>query len=265
MFSYYVPSAKKLENCDLAYALDMDTRSFGSRQILRNGPDGGGGWIYSHSQDLGYFPDRQHWEAMHDSPVWLGWPHQPPADLASLLARTSQLPGDEVELSNGQSWLVPLIRRPVIEDSEIRWTVTLPRTLRYEAGRWANGPVERRYQQLYDIGMQWFQVRLEAVSSEDGSTELEVSVDEAINWSVTMLAQNYRLGPHEVSAAGLINQYNFSGVLDAAVDWHRFTLLVKKKATASEATTAAISNSANGQKDSTRDTGRPSRTLSRSA
>lgn len=269
MFLYYVPQDVRLHECNLSYAIDQGNSTacaaYVECQILRNGPDGGGGMIYSHStQRVGYYPDEQHWEQLSESRAWIGWPKQAPADVRLMLQRKQLLDGYWVELSDGNQWLVPIARKPEM-DEELRWTVTLPRTLIFRNGDWLYGPVERRYAGLLDIAYKWLPVRVAAVRDDTDEANatmqlMDVSMQECISMAVTALSYNYRLGPAEVSALGLMNQFNFLGVLDALVDWSGLLELLEKKTVPSVAGADVGSSTSSGAAVAIDDTGLVSQT-----
>jgi hypothetical protein len=203
---------------------------------VANGPDGAAGRIFTLGPDdrgMIYRADDQEWKrfAVKAGALWIGWwrgqrPH--PEDLA----RPEMMRGTLVELGDGHTWRVPVaMLAPQI--AEIG-----------EDGRWQRRP-DPKYHGLFELAERlqadfWEAIiaAMEIVDERDqkyGNRFDEWDADFAMRWRavldaahaaqealnlndvVSVLAHNYRVGPREGSALGLIRTAE-SWLSDTAFD-----------------------------------------------
>lgn len=222
MFLYFVPTRSTPRECGLQYALDLEPSGSAViphvRKVLQNGPDGGSGDVYTYAETgVGYYRDQQTWQKLPDSPAWVGWPKAARITPDSI-TRPKQVSGKQVVLADEQTWLVPVARRPVIEDAELRWMHSLPQKIELIDGVWQYGSTEEKFLNLFDICTRWSAYRFSGGKDEDGHDLVELDLATIMQWSVETMAYNYRLGPIEFSRLGLLNNYNSTAILDALFD-----------------------------------------------
>lgn len=157
------------------------------------------------------------------------------------LLRSTALPGHEVELGDGLSWVAPVA---------LQWdaglsahTAALPRGAVYDpvAAQWGPGKVDPRYEPLWEIATrfdEWMrrenQRGREALGEQLGpAEELEVTLSkaEALTDATAALGFNYLVGPVEASVLGWFARDSQVAlrVLEAVVDWPSLLAMVKKK------------------------------------
>lgn len=230
MFLYFVPKGTPLDVVSYAVDLGQRGRQLCERDVMANGPGGASGKLLCQCDDgfdVGYYPTRQSWEMLPEAHcgAYVGWyPDKLPTP--ELLSRESMLGGKAVTLADDHDWVVPVARQPEMSNGEVRYAVKLPRVLKWRDGDWILGGVERRYQSLMDISRRWAEVRFD---STEKSNELSVEYGELVSMAVDVLAHNYRVGPVELSALGVLTESTFVQILDAAIDVDGFFELLQKK------------------------------------
>lgn len=228
MFLYFVPQGVAVSDSGIGYAIDIADRGgpVRERDIIGSGPSGTRGKVLAQCDeefDIGYYPERQQWR--QHGKIWVGWyPDTLPS--SDELARPAMLGGKGVLLADGSRWLVPICRKPDLQNGELRYTTALPRVLEYQDGDWVYGGVERRYQSLMDTASKWADLRFR---NSDDESRIDIPPNEAVSMAVGVLGYNYRVGPIEMSALQAITEANFIEVLDATIDLEGFIELLKKK------------------------------------
>lgn len=238
-FLYFVPDRSAgLSNADiqtigLGHAFEGGVR----QQSVSAGPSGGPGVILADETSVEparvrYSSGEQTWR---EAPF--GWVGRWNADAIGPrdLLRKASIAGHFVELSDGNQWLCPATRAWGMEDSEIRWCHTLPRSMVLGADRkWTQGDVVPRYRKLWDLGVSWWQSRVASSEAEHQVGEtIHVAIDDPFAAAVECLAANYRVGPEEVALLGLFESNSDHRILDALVDLSSLVRLdeeLKKKA-----------------------------------
>lgn len=208
---YHFPEKKVgrhlFERAGLVHALEG--RSVGTVGTTARGPSGREGCIVAPPCPRGHAPapqaaDGATWVQVPGQDVWLGWlPDARPSPQD--LARATQVPGHEVQLADGASWLVPVARR-------VNGSSALPRALRWDGQAWSAGDVVAAHARLWGVACRLWDALLSA--SEGGTVTLDVECDAV----ALALATNYRLGPPELSALGLLTTAARDEVIKALVD-----------------------------------------------
>lgn len=227
MFLYFVPGDKRkpdrerLAKAGLAYAFDGVPNFWPTE----SGPGGQPGVVLSCLANQRYKPEVQDWQTLGQG-VWIGIPHGAkvtPADLA----RRDPLPGDLVELADGQLWLAPVARAAVPETGNpFAYAVNLPqRSTRNKDGQWVPGPVVERYAHLWDVATAWhdhyFATPIDGEEPEavdDDPFEGEGCFDRCHDFALQCLAANYRIGPAEADLLGLLTVEKAKAVLNTLID-----------------------------------------------
>jgi hypothetical protein len=239
MLLYFVPGGTlgvdrpQLIEAGIGYAFEGPT--IGRRQVTC-GPSGNPGLIMAadppEDAAVGYYPDRQRWQAIAGSAAWVGLETERPPT-PDELSRAQPLRGHWIGLADDQQYLVPTARCWVEEDGELRWVHGLPRTSQLDAeGRWSAGEILPRYATLWQYAVRWEEARF-GVSLDEPTKPIkdaqELSFQDAHQAAVVALAANYRLGPTEVSLLGLLTAELAVTVLDALIDLPTREAWVKKK------------------------------------
>lgn len=158
--------------------------------------------------------ERATWHRLPGLEAWVGVVDRvTPADVA----RPAQVLGHQVQLADGQDWLVPVARL-------VNGEPGLPTALACDQeGTWKAGPVVPRHRALWEAGLQvWELLR----GAEEGAVALDLGAQAAT--AVLALGTNYRLGPGEVSALGLLDTSSLAAALRALIDWPVWVRLMEE-------------------------------------
>jgi hypothetical protein len=199
------------------------------QQVLR-GPDNDRGTLICDkdrldAQRLKYRPQEQTWRlvgAAGRPAYWIGTingEEPTPEDLV----RRKTIPGHEVELADGRSWLCPVARGQAAQDGRLVWYHTLPRTIVLDEDsdrQWTEGRVVPRYARLWELAGHYWQARLgSAIADAEPGREVSFDFQGAAAAAVECLAVNYRVTNVEVSALGILDTEAPRKILDALIDW----------------------------------------------
>lgn len=215
----------------LAHAFDAEEQALTMRAV-RRGPDGGEGLIVADerrvsSDRVGYFADRQQWWRVPKSEAWVGRLTDQPVTPDDLI-RPTRLPGHNVRLADGRTYLIPIARGLAEEDDDLRFYVALPRASSVdEAGKWVEGGIEARYVDLWGVAERWA-VALTEAKENDGKLAFDFA--ESHDAALAALAANYRVGKAEVALLGLFNRRVVFDILQALIDWPAYVEFHRKKA-----------------------------------
>lgn len=220
------PSRDLLASVGLSHTLaDVKAGEWSCFDMTAKGPDGQVGMILAAQtvggevpRLLGYYPDRQQWRKCGER-LWLGFD---PEDLPTPdeLKRRQQVAGYDLELGDGQTWTVPVVRR-------IGGGTNLPASLGWnEKGEWAS-EILPAYRSLWDefglVASGFFRPASAqecryygAARDEFGNREW--SLPEVIDLAARLLAVNYRVDRYLTSALGLFQSTNWESVLFSAID-----------------------------------------------
>jgi len=156
-----------------------------------------------------YFkPNEQSWKESINGKYWLGfYKDSPPTE--KTLRRKKQLAGHEVELADGNKWLVPVAR--IITGGS-----KLPQTLIFgKDGEVVAEAIPKYAQFSAKVEKLWEDFR----SEFDGEKKQpKLTSKEQIEVAVEALGFNYRVGMEEVNLLKLFTTENFSEVLTAIID-----------------------------------------------
>ncbi len=170
---------------------------------------------------VGYWPDKQAWFRVPKASAWCGFftdAKPGPADLV----RARLVPGEDVELGDGNLWHVP----HAIDYGG----PGLPRVMQLDdEGHWVPGDIVAEYRTLWDLAWEWRDAidQLCAWGDEherDGQPTFDGYADPRLefNWifsrSVQVLQTNYAIGPTEASSLGLFVTGRQWAILQALCD-----------------------------------------------
>lgn len=187
-----------------------------------------------------YRPDEQAWHEAGDG-LWIGLDtDDPPTPLD--LSRRKQHAGYRLELADGQSWVVPVIRRP-------DGTTELPTDLYWDTAGKLVEPLKERYRAYWDQTAEvaeWF-------FGEKGFDAEGFEKGKALELAVRALGLNYRFGRAEQNVLRVVDRENFLTVLAYTVDVPKAVLLSESQKKSSDLT--SVSTTSTGPEGDTPDTG----------
>lgn len=227
---YYVPDNVSIE--------DFATRGLNlSAQVHQNGPDGNGGQLRADKRlvspaELRVKLDEQRWEQVPGKPYWIGCWTNDRAPKPEQLQWPNALRGHAVTLDDGQAWTIPVARAFEEIDGGLVGVCSLPqRSKLNDKGKWESGPVNSRYQRLWDNACQFFDAMTNAApqASDDESATYALDFAPLHDSATEAIAANYNLTPAEISFLGLLSVQAALRVMQAVVDWPTFQEWSKKK------------------------------------
>lgn len=214
-FMYFVPGAassdeaiKTLRQMGAAYALEGRTAF---QACDAGGPDGVAG-ILGETGPL-HIPESETpaWREVAGGAFYVGLVRSDPPAPADLFSE-SALPGLEVELGDGNRWIIPIVRDPSGEAAVPRCRMLGP------DGKWRPGAVAPRFAELWKGASRVWDALLGALTGSP------VVVKDADALAVQALGVNYRVAAAEVELLGLLeDKARIVDVLKAAVAWPAVT------------------------------------------
>lgn len=206
------------------------------RGVLGSGPDGQPGVCFSAAgrKELGYFPAAQTWRkipakllAENAPPLWLGFDTAAPPQPADL-ARETMLAGHPVKLADGHDWQCPAAIAVDASADELRYGHRLPQQSTLDDdGQWRTAAVLPQYAELLSIASDYWRAFHRTVPDAEGKLKFDFAgVHERV---VKCLSVNYRVGPCECAALGVLSEAVVGDVLLAAIDWPTYRLWIQKK------------------------------------
>jgi hypothetical protein len=159
-----------------------------------------------------YKPSEQEWKPIGDgSQVWIGIdPSDPPTP--DDLVRRQVYDGYDVELADGKTWKVPVIRRCH------NGSTNLPTDMIWDATGALIEPIKPAYEQLWkdtETVVRWFTEERDDVLRSD-----------CLRYAVKALSINYRYGPNEQNIVRAIDTTNYHTILQAMVDFPTYRYLM---------------------------------------
>ena len=238
---YYLPAVhqvtrERIEAAGLGYAFEARPVSV---PVVRGPLEGSGGVILCdpkapHAERLGYYCDEQTWRKVPGAKshtehghVCVGmWNDARPN--VETLARQSLLPGTQLELADGRTWLAP--RAIQWADSEPPYPIqTLPRSLGVsDDGEWVQGEILPRFARLWEIAEAWHALLAARVDPE-GGVAVEIEVNDLYDWAAECLTANYRIGKAEIDMLGLFTHAHAQRILSCLLDESGLAAILQKK------------------------------------
>jgi len=257
---YYMTKVKTSEystqgraNCDKLTKLglghlakEMPEIKFAMVDVLHGGPDGKSGSLITYeAQDrkegertlkkFGYYEDEQTWEEVDkEKGLWIGFNTKSPPT-AMDLARTSSTGGYPVPLSVEGKWNVPVIRR-IDGSSDLAHDIKLNPYKEI---------LKKEYLDIWERTGKAFDWLLEGAASDDFTNEM------AIILGLDGLALNYRVGPYEQNALGILDSSTWFSVLCCMLDHEQMRLILDAEKKRRDTTQALLASSSPGQEDDT--------------
>lgn len=190
---------------------------FGSCELAGRGPGGKSGIILFYQRPDGsiprridYRPAEQSWTAVDPDGLWIGLDTDDPPTPEDL-ARHKQHLGYTIELADGHTWRIPVIRRP-------DGSTELPTELFWDAAGKITEPLKERYRAYWDETAEvagWF--------FEGKSADFDKG--KALGLAVRALSLNYRFGRAEQNVFKVADTLNYLTILAATVDMPKVTAI----------------------------------------
>jgi hypothetical protein len=186
----------------------------GITDVTGTGPDGGSGCILCYQtldgslpESTGFDPDKQTWTEAEgvDGGLWLGLTNDSPPTPEDM-RRKKQIGGYSFPLGDGQTWTVPVLRRP--DDS-----TELPTGMVIQPDGSIDEPVKAAYRQLWeDAG------KIVGYFYTDTNPDRQLDRPTAMSLAMRALGLNYRFGTHEQNLLQLLDSESFLAVVGMMVD-----------------------------------------------
>lgn len=156
-----------------------------------------------------YFrPKEQNWQKSMNGKYWLGF-YTDDRPTERDLRRKRQLAGHEIELADGDRWLIPTARM-------LSGGSTLPQSLILgKNGEVLTEELSEYAQFSSKVGQLWEDFQCENKWKEG---ELKLTVTERMRLAIEALAWNYHIGVDEANLLKLITTQNISEILAAIID-----------------------------------------------
>jgi len=147
---------------------------------------------------VGYYPENQTWESA--GRYYVGWvPDDMPTEEG--LRRDLMIEGSLELLANHQRWLCPMIRMK-------QGKINLPDVWCVKDGKF-HSRIKDDWAWAWDLsGEIW----------DHFHRQVDIPYELAFEWSIKLLSMNYRVGPVEVGALGLIGSREYQDILISAVN-----------------------------------------------
>lgn len=192
---------------------DVREGSVGFNVLSGRGPGDLSGTIVFYTDDrepphrMGYYPAEQVWTPAGDGgKLWIGLDTDRKPTPAEIRRRLLH-PGYQLELADGQTYSIPVVRRP-------DGSTNLPTDFVFDAAGKLQEPIKDTYRAYWDASAevcQWFY-------NEDAP---KFDKAKAISLAIDVLKLNYRYGVLEQNALRLIDATNWMSVLAFSVDLPR--------------------------------------------
>lgn len=191
---------------------DVSEDHVGYNQLPGRGPgDLSGSIIFYCDREpprrLGYYPAEQQWTSIGDgSQLWVGVDSDESPTPENLQKRRIH-PGYPLELGDGKTYTIPVVRRP-------DGSTNLPTDMVFDAAGKLQEPIKPAYTRYWETSAevcQWF----------FGGEAIAPDKARALQLAIEVLGLNYRYGMAEHSALRLIDATNFLAILALSVDLPR--------------------------------------------
>lgn len=244
-FLYFVPGGTREVPDALRYAFEQPPVFVA---VTGEGPSQTPGMVIAagtylkQAHRVGYYPEQQTWRLDPSTKAWVGfYTNEPPTEFE--LRRSRMVSGHWIELGNGEQWMIPLCRAFVEGANGLRHVEKLPRSMDVDdSGQWVFGDVLPRFRRIWDASKTWYDAFAESLEAakRDGdylNVELQgVSIAQAGDWALELIAANYRVGKIEVAILRLIDDDTRPEILNLSIDTPYFMQWAQKKTTAAPAT-----------------------------
>ena len=240
---YFIPERDtnidraELRALGLAYAFDAGGPL--AKCGCARGPEGKAGVVVcgaASAAKVGFYPDSQTWQripglAAGPGPgvdAFVGRDTAAAVEPAELL-RPDATDGHEVQLGDGQRWLVPVALAVAEDQGQVVRFTPLPRRMELDAeGKFTPGDPLPVYDALWAVAEAYLKVIADAVAAAAEGQPVQLTIDD--DWALDALAVNYRLGRAEIVVLGLLTWGGpvVENILNAVIDMPGMARLKKK-------------------------------------
>ncbi len=209
-FLYFIPKQKGPVSIDTVQGLGLGY-AFEDTVLVCNantGPGGKPGTVICSTDKYfspGYRKSKQTWRKMLGTDIYLGW-EKDKKPTEETLIRPDPIEGHAVKLGDGQNWSIPIARY-------VNGSTAFEKVNVFDGTEWIPGTVKEQYKKLFnDACSKWDTM----INAEVGKS---ITFTDDCNIVSNAMAINYRIGPHEISALGLLTTQTQRKALQAVVDW----------------------------------------------
>lgn len=198
------------------------------------GPEGGG-MLISDERDCSIesftFSSDQIWIKRFDTNSWIcaSGIHKPTPEQ---LAREVQIPGVDVELIDGRKWRIPVLRQWKSDNDQLQFDPRLPRLISRSPQGWMVGDVIPKYRSIWNLSLKVGQILFDQITGSANKAELDDT--QLVDYAVEVLALNYRVDVHVVSAAELLSSEIAGLILRSSLDWDAMRAFLKNRLSRSD-------------------------------
>lgn len=221
MLLYFLPGVQAVSKAALADHGLLELLGRTAERQTFAGPRGGGMLLADAdipAELLSYSADAQVWSERYGLDSLVGTWHDHPVSPSSL-TRPQQIDGLELELLDGNRWLIPQLRqwRTGDADHQIITDCCLPRVMQQSAatGRFILGEVVPRYRQLWDRSLDIAQQIFGQLTSGESA---QLDDDHVNQFVIDLLAINYHVDASTVSHLQLLTPDHCGQIVAAALD-----------------------------------------------
>lgn len=193
-----------------------------------------------------YQPDHQTWRAVHSDSLWIGFDANDPPSEKDLRRKAGFFQGGwEVNLTESEAWLVPVIRQP-------DGGTGLPTDMFFDSAGNYCSEVKERYRQYWEESAESCKL---FSGGETPISEL-ITNERALYLAIRALGINYRFGNNEQRFMRLIDSGNVMLVLFASIDRNKVRMVEDAQKKTQSVSTSDALNTMPGQTDDCQTTDR---------
>jgi len=164
---------------------------------------------------IGYFPEKQEWEKAKSGDYWIGKFIEDPPRPEDLL-RKEAIDGHNVELFDGNRWIIPIARKIPIGSVLPRAMVLGPNGELVMEALPRYTKLSKMTERIWDS---WSaDARRAMVDEEEVESDDPITVEFGWEIAIEALGLNYLVGPEEISFLRLITTANIKMILGALID-----------------------------------------------
>lgn len=222
-FVYFLPDGEEPPKV-------LTDRNLTRHRDVMAGPDRRPGKVFANDlvgeQFVGYWNDRQNWETVPGSSVWIGYNRLNPPTPKDL-ERKKVLPGYVLTLGDGQEWRVPTART---YDEDGTYRSLFPKVIRLnnQGEVLTSDDISSAYLPAWELAEK---VHDEWMAPSVDKREGELKYSRVFE----ILTINYDIGFEEISCLGIVTSENATLIAGCFLDSHNHPLFKKKNQEKQEA------------------------------
>lgn len=248
-FLYFLPNHRQpiskvahAVEVGLSHIAENDSQ-VASRGIIGTGPDGQSAGMLVFDPTVvspgkaKYAREGQIWTRSAFGDYWVGCWQDPFPDLSQYL-RQQPIPGEMVQLDNGQQLLAPIACQYDLFEDDLSVIIhhRFPRMIGLQDGQFIYGEPKRRFRRLWQLAEHYLAVQ-EQAAADDSNLQDEGNGNVSVTFEFPSLrellheaiALNYRFGLSELTLIGGYDDQFQRRLIDILTDEAGFALLQKKR------------------------------------